>query len=114
MAEKNKKHRDGIVYSTLEDFKYAFSDEEEAQETLAPNKQSLIVCLDKKARKGKQVTLIQGFVGSDEDLGVLAKELKTKCGVGGSSKDGEIILQGDFIQKVGDYLLEKGYKVKVR
>lgn len=100
-----------MVYSTLEDFKYAFDDEQEA-ETSAPNRQNLKVMLDKKARGGKQVTLVTGFVGSTDDLKQLGKDLKSKCGVGGSAKDGEIILQGDFRDRVLDILVAQGFKAK--
>ena len=78
------------------------------------NKQQLIVSIDKKQRKGKTVTLIEGFIGKTEDLEALAKLLKTKCGVGGSAKDGEIVIQGDFKQKVKEILQKEGYKVKLR
>ena len=78
------------------------------------NKQQLIVSIDKKQRKGKTVTLIEGFIGKTEDLEALAKLLKTKCGVGGSAKDGEIVIQGDFKQKVKEILEKEGYKVKVK
>ena len=103
MSKKNS-NRIGVVYS-IEEFE---------QETLPNNQQKLYVQLDKKQRAGKQVTLITGFVGTSEDLEILGKELKNKCGVGGSVKNGEILLQGDFRQKVMDYLVQKDYKVKQR
>ena len=78
------------------------------------NKQQLIVSIDKKQRKGKTVTLVEGFIGKTEDLEALAKLLKTKCGVGGSAKDGEIVIQGDFKIKVKEILEKEGYKVKVK
>ena len=105
------KDRLGVVFSTNPDFQYE-NDSEEEQETLAPNQQDLRVMLDKKNRKGKAVTLITGFVGTDADLKDLAKLLKRKCGVGGSSKDGEILIQGDFRDKVMHLLQNEGYKVK--
>lgn len=105
------KDRLGTVYSTNPDFHYNTNDEGEA-ETLAPNKQDLRVQLDKKQRNGKKATLITGFVGKDEDLKALAKLLKTKCGVGGSAKDGEILIQGDFCAKVIEILKSENYKVK--
>lgn len=111
MAKENKKNRDGIVYSTDTDFTYNYSQENEV-ETLPPSRQNLKVMLDKKARGGKQVTLISGFVGKQEDLDVLAKKLKARCGVGGSAKDGEIIIQGDFRDKIVQLLGSEGYKVK--
>ncbi|MBR1513285.1 MAG: translation initiation factor [Bacteroidales bacterium] len=109
---KHKSDINGTVYSTNPD--YAFDYGEEETVTLKPDKQSLRVMLDKKQRGGKKVTLITGFQGSDYDLAVLGKELKTACGVGGSVKDGEILLQGDFREKVLDLLLQKGYsKTKI-
>lgn len=108
---KTKKQRVDVVYSTNPNFSYNF-DEEEQEETLAPAKQNLKVMLDKKLRAGKVVTLITGFIGSDEDLTVLGKELKSKCGTGGTAKDGEIIIQGDFKTKVLEMLLKMGYKAK--
>lgn len=107
---KDWKDRLGMVYSTNEDYEYDNNDEE--QETLAPNEQKLYVSLDKKNRKGKAVTLIEGFVGTQEDLNALGKILKSKCGVGGSSKDGEILIQGDFRDKIVPLLEGEGYKVR--
>ena len=100
MGNKNdKKERINVVYSTNPNYQYEYNQEEE-QETLAPEKQNLRVTLDSKQRKGKTVTLVQGFVGTEEDLKELAKLLKNKCGVGGSVKDGEIIIQGEVKEKV--------------
>lgn len=113
MAKKNKwKNRDGVVYSTNEDYDYEYEGQEE-EETLPAGEQHLRVELDKKARGGKQVTLVSGFVGTQDDLKTLGKLLKSKCGVGGSAKEGEIIIQGDFRQKVAEVLKKEGYKVKL-
>jgi len=106
-----KDQRQGVVYSTNPDFTYQTDEAGEAT-TLPPRQQQLRVQLDKKQRGGKQVTLITGFVGRDEDLQTLSKLLKTKCGVGGSAKDGEIVVQGDFRAKVLEVLLKEGYKAK--
>jgi translation initiation factor 1 len=105
------KERLGVVYSTNPEFNFK-KDEETQQETLPPKQQNLRVMLDRKQRKGKVVTLIEGFVGTNDDLNALAKQLKTKCGVGGTAKDGQIIIQGDFCQKIIDLLINDGYKVK--
>lgn len=111
MGDKNWKDRLNIVYSTNPDFQFTHNEETNA-ETLSPAQQDLRVMLDKKQRGGKKVTLISGFVGSDDDLKELAKTLKSKCGVGGSAKDGEILIQGDFRQKVLELLKAAGYKAK--
>lgn len=105
------KKRLGVVYSTNPDFKY--TEESIAEEaTLEPAKQKLIVRIDRRQRAGKQVTLVDGFVGSQEDLSALGKTLKTKCGVGGTAKDGQITIQGDLRDKVVALLLSLGYNAK--
>jgi len=102
------KDRLNVVYSTNPDFKYETENEEE-QDTLPKEKQQLRISLDKRNRKGKAVTLITGFIGSGEDLEALGKFMKVKCGVGGSVKDGEIIIQGDFRKKILELLQKEGY-----
>lgn len=103
------KDRLNVVYSTNNNFEYQ-TDKQDDKDTLEPSKQVLRVMLDKKQRRGKQVTLITGFTGTEDDLKSLGKALKTRCGVGGSAKEGEIIIQGDFREKVRAILLELGYK----
>jgi len=107
----SKNKREGIVYSTNPSFIY--DDNETKPLTPAPKMQDLRVMLDKKQRAGKKVTLVKGFVGATEDLNELGKLLKTSCGVGGTVKDGEIIIQGDFRERIMALLLQKGYKAKL-
>lgn len=106
-----KKEKLNVVYSTNPDFNYQFEEEEET-ETLSKNQQKLYVSIDKKQRGGKEVTLVEGFIGSEEDLKELGKFLKSKCGVGGTVKDMEILIQGNFKDKIVDLLLKEGYSVK--
>ena len=108
MADNDWKSRLGVVYSTNPDFQYETETTSEA-ETLPPARQRLIVRIDRRQRAGKQVTLVEGFVGTSDDLAALAKTLKTKCGVGGTAKDGEIIVQGDFRDRVVEILHSLGY-----
>lgn len=112
MAKKKKfKNITGdVVYSTNQNYDYDFGGGEE--ETLAPEEQDLRVWLDKKHRGGKTASVVKGFIGSEDDLKVLAKLLKSKCGVGGSAKEGEIIIQGDHRDKIMKILAELGYKAK--
>ena len=100
-----------MVYSTNPDFGYD-SDDSEDQETLDAKDQNLYVSIDRKQRGGKEVTLVEGFIGDPEDLKDLGKLLKGKCGVGGSAKDGEIMIQGKHKDKVLDLLIAEGYRVK--
>ena len=100
-----------MVYSTNPDFEYTTSESEQV-ETLAPEKQDLRVWLARKHRGGKTVTLVKGFIGSDDDLQELGRMLKSRCGVGGSAKDGEIIIQGDHRDRVVELLTKAGYRCK--
>jgi|SRR5690554_4105529 len=106
-----KKKKINVVYSTNPNFAYSTEGDDEP-ETLSPGQQNLKVWLDKKQRGGKVVSLIQGFVGTSDDLKSLASELKSLCGVGGSAKDGEIIIQGDHRDKIVAHLHKKGYGAK--
>ena len=108
MKNNDWKERLNVVYSTNPDFKYE-SVEEEAVETLDKKQQKLRVNIEKKGRSGKTVTLINGFIGTENDLKELGKLLKSKCGVGGSVKDGEIMVQGDFKIKIIELLIKEGY-----
>src|SRR5688572_9021194 len=103
---QSRKNRDGIVYSTASDFKYQHTGQHEAATTLPVDKQNLRVQIDRRKRGGKEVTLVAGFMGTDDDLQALGKLLKTRCGVGGSAKDGEILIQGDLRDKVVEILLK--------
>ena len=107
--DKNKKNRKGVMYSTNPDFEFEY--ENENTDTLANNQQNLKVCIDKH-RAGKIAIIIKNFVGTADDLKALGKILKAKCGVGGSAKNGEIIIQGDLRDKVMDILAKEGYNYK--
>lgn len=109
MGSKHKT-KTGVVYSTDPNYQYAFEEQIE-QETLLPSNQNLRVWLERRGG-GKLVSVIKGFIGTDDDLKALGKELKKACGVGGSVKNGEILLQGDVRDKLIHYLLSKGYGVK--
>lgn len=113
MQQKKHKNRDGVVYSTNPDFTYNYNDETPEEEAVPVSKESLKVLLDTKSRAGKKVTVVTGFKGKTGDIEDLAKVLKTKCGVGGSVKDREIIIQGDFRQKIQALLVEMGYGAKM-
>lgn len=108
---QKKKHVTGIVYSTNPNYEYAYENAAEP-ETLPPQQQELRIFLEKKHRGGKTASIIKGFVGKTDDLEELGKLLKTKCGTGGSAKDGEIIIQGDMRDKILELLIAKGYKAK--
>ena len=111
MADNDWKKRLGVVFSTNPDYNYE-EETQEGEQTLPPEKQRLVVTIDRRNRGGKQVTLVSGFVGSSEDLAALGKTLKVKCGVGGTAKDGEITIQGDFRDKVTALLQDMGYKAR--
>lgn len=112
MAENDWKKRLGVVYSTDASFEYETEKGSSCEETLPPQQQRLTVGIDRRNRGGKQVTLVRGFVGSEEDLKELGRILKVRCGVGGGAKNGEITVQGDFRDKVTALLCEMGYKAK--
>lgn len=112
MANKKNKRID-VVYSTNPNFQYRVEDENE-ETTLPNNEQQLYVYLDRKQRKGKEVTIIEGFIGSENDLKELGRTIKSNCGVGGSVKDGIILIQGNFKEKIKIFLEKASYKVKIK
>ena len=107
---KNKKQREGVVYSTDPDFTYNFEGDEEV-ETLAPQQQNLKIWLDRKGGN-KVVSRVDGIIAKDDDLQVLKKKLQNLCGSGGTAKDGEVLIQGDHRDKILAFLLKEGYKAK--
>ena len=107
-TEIDRKKRIGVVYSTNPDYEYS-DDSQEESDTLPKNQQKLRLNMERAGRGGKTVTLVKGFVGSDKDINALCKLLKQKCGVGGSVKDGEIIIQGDHRQRLVEILKKEGY-----
>ena len=107
--KKNKNNRKGMIYSTNPNFEFEYDNEE--MDTLENNQQNLKVCIDKH-RAGKIAVILKGFVGNTDDLKALSKILKARCGVGGSTKNGEIIIQGDIREKVMDILAKEGYNYK--
>lgn len=108
MKNNDWKDRLNIVFSTNPDFRYETETTHEI-ETIDKKEQKLRVSIEKKGRGGKTVTVVKGFIGNDDDLKELGKLLKTKCGVGGSAKDGEILIQGEFKQRIIDLLKTEGY-----
>ncbi|MFW5851364.1 MAG: translation initiation factor [Bacteroidota bacterium] len=111
MSNNDWKKRLGVVFSTNSDFEYD-SEEEHSENSVSPHEQTLYISLDRKQRKGKSATLIEGFSGLDSDLQELAQTLKKKCGVGGSAKDRTIIIQGDKRDMIQQYLEKQGFKTK--
>lgn len=110
MAKNKQPTRGNIVYSTNPDADFSIPDQQE--ETVPPKQQNLRILLSKKGRGGKTATLVTGFQGKDADREELGKALKSRCGVGGTVKDGEILIQGDHRDKILEYLLREGYKAK--
>lgn len=113
MSKASKKNAAiGVVYSTNPDFQYQYEDSGEQAETLPPSQQRLHVRMERSGRGGKTVTVVDNFVGTDDDLQQLGRTLKTKCGVGGTAKEGQIIIQGDFRDRIVTLLKELGYPAK--
>jgi translation initiation factor 1 len=108
---KNK-NKVGVVYSTNPDYQYQYEGDDEIRDTLPPQQQKLHVRMERSGRGGKTVTVVDNFVGRDDDLNALGKTLKVKCGVGGTIKEGQIIIQGDFRERIVALLREMGYPVK--
>ncbi|MBP6230898.1 MAG: translation initiation factor [Paludibacteraceae bacterium] len=113
MKNNDWKAKLGVVYSTNPDFGTHANDDTNTDPSLPASKQTLRIEIDKKGRNGKSATLITGFMGTENELKELAKKLKVSCGVGGSTRDGEILIQGDVRTKLDQLLRAEGYKTKV-
>lgn len=112
MADNDWKKRLGVVFSTNPDFVFETQDEQADTATLPPEKQRLVVRIDRRCRAGKQVTVVEGFVGGEDDLASLGRTLKTRLGVGGSAKDGVIVIQGDWRDRIVEILAKNGYNAR--
>ena len=110
MVKKNTADKNGFVFSTDPDFSFEH-EPSEVRESLPPGKQRLRLMLDTRHRAGKTVTIVTGFIGTPEDLEILGKKIKTHCGSGGSVKDGEVLIQGDQMEKLRKWLVKEGYRV---
>lgn len=112
MADNDWKKRLGVVFSTNPDFVFETQDAPSETVTLPPEKQKLTVRIDRRCRAGKQVTVVEGFVGGEDDLALLGKMLKTRLGVGGSAKDGVVVIQGDWRGRIVEILTKNGYNAR--
>ena len=112
MTDNDWKKRLGVVFSTNPDYVFETNDEQADVQTLPPEKQRLIIKIDRRCRAGKQVTVVEGFIGGEDDLAELGRTLKTRLGVGGSAKDGVIVIQGDWRDRIVEILTKNGYNAR--